>query len=105
MALKSAILSILGHDDLEWIVDELQIADVDRQSVEAMRAALACSDRVTADDLLSFLDTDRLRELKNLIEEVRQERREADDSRQSADMPALYRPSKRDGKRSKRPES
>jgi hypothetical protein len=105
MALKSAILSILGHDDLEWIVDELKIPDVDHSSVEAMRAALACSDRVTSDELLSFLSTDRLRELKMLIEEVRQERRMADESRESADTLALYRPSKRDGKRSKRPQS
>ena len=105
MALKSAILSILGRDDLEWIVGQLQIADVDHSSVEAMRAALARSNRVTDDELLSFLNTDTLRELKKLIGEVQQERRVADDSRQSDDTLALYRPSKRDGKRSKRPES
>ncbi len=105
MALKSAILSILGRDDLEWIVGELQIADVDHSSVEAMRAALARSNRVTGDELLSFLSTDTLRELKKLIGEVQQERREGDASRQSDDRLAMYRPSKRDDKRSKRPES
>ena len=44
-------------------------------SVEAMRAALARSDRVTGDELLCFLSTDTLRELKKLIGEVQQERR------------------------------
>lgn len=63
MALKSAILSLLGRDDLCWIVDSLEIDDVDRRNVAGMRATLADDLNLSGEQLLRFLSTDTLRQL------------------------------------------
>ena len=60
MKLKSAILSVLGLRPLKQIVDTLEI-DVDRRSVEAMRAVLSRSRKVTAEDLLRNLRKDEIK--------------------------------------------
>ena len=45
MRLKPGILSVLSRDGLKQIVDDLEIDDVDRRSVEGMRAAIATTRR------------------------------------------------------------
>ena len=62
MQLKSTILPVLGRRTLKRIVDSLEI-DVDRRSVEAMRAALSRSRRVAAEDLLHHMLKDEIRAL------------------------------------------
>jgi hypothetical protein len=62
MQLKSTILSVLGRRTLKRIVDKLEI-DVDRRSVEAMRAALSRSRKVAAEDLLHHMLKDEIRAL------------------------------------------
>jgi hypothetical protein len=66
MQLKSTILSGLGLRTLKRIVDALEI-DVDRRSVEAMRAVLSRSRKVTAEDLLGHMRKD---EMKTVCEGV-----------------------------------
>jgi hypothetical protein len=75
VALKSAILSILGRDDLRWILDSLEIDDVDRHNVADMRAALADDPDLSGEQLLRFLSTDMLRQLRTAVKQVWQERR------------------------------
>jgi hypothetical protein len=75
VALKSAILSILDCGDLRWIVDSLEIDDVDRHDVADMRAALADDPNLSGEQLLRFLSTDMLRQLRNMVQQVWQERR------------------------------
>lgn len=61
MRLKQAILAELGRDELKTIVDRLDLADVDRRSAEAMRAALAGSRRATPEALLSEMAVGQLK--------------------------------------------
>ena len=56
MKLKPAILSTLGRDRLKRLVDALELPDVDRRSVEAMRGVLSRSRRATPQELLTRLD-------------------------------------------------
>jgi hypothetical protein len=81
VALKSAILSILGRDDLCWIVDSLEIDDVDCRDVTGMRAALADDLTLSGEQLLRFLSTDMLRQLRAMVAQVRQVRRGASAAR------------------------
>lgn len=97
MALKSAILSILGRDDLCWVVDSLEIGDVDRRDVASMRAALADDFKLTGEQLLRFLSTDMLRQLRAMVEQVRQGRRQASAGRNDGKRLKLHQPS--NGKR------
>ena len=62
MRLKSTILPVLGRHTLKRIVDALEI-DVDRRSVEAMRAALSRSRKVAVEDLLHHMRKDEIRAL------------------------------------------
>ena len=61
MNLKSTILSVLGRATLRQIVESMEIEDVDRRNVEAMRAALSRSRRVTAEDVLGYLRKDEIK--------------------------------------------
>ena len=92
MALKSAILSILGRDDLCWIVDSLEIDDVNRRDVADMRAALADDLTLSGEQLLRFLSTDMLRQLRAMVDQLRQERREARVGRKGGKRPKLQFP-------------
>jgi hypothetical protein len=60
MKLKSVILSVLGLRPLRHLVDALEI-DVDRRSVEAMRAVLSRSRKVATEDLLQNLRKDEIK--------------------------------------------
>ena len=51
-ATLQAILTLLGRDNLRRIVDDLGIDDVDRRSVDGMRARLSRARNVSAEDLL-----------------------------------------------------
>lgn len=63
MKLKQAILSVLGRDDLKRIVDGLEISDVDRRSVDDMRAILSRAHRATAEVLLEYLYEDHVKQV------------------------------------------
>ena len=58
MKLKHAILERLNRDDLKEICDRLEIDDVDRRSVEAMRVKLSRLRRASPEVLLDFLYED-----------------------------------------------
>jgi hypothetical protein len=60
MKLKSAILSVLGREDLKRVVDDLGLDGVDRHSVNAMWTAIAGSRRVGGEGLLGYLRKDGL---------------------------------------------
>jgi len=61
MNLKTAILHSLARADLKQILDDLELASVDRRSADAMRSALAQSRRLTLEGLLGYLRKDALR--------------------------------------------
>ena len=67
MKLRPAILSILGRDDLKHIVDDLEIAGVDRRSVEGMRAALGRARRASAADLLWYMQKGQVQEVCEVV--------------------------------------
>ncbi len=92
MTLKSAILSILGRDDLRWIVDSLEIDNVDRRNMADMRAALANDPNLSGEQLLRFLSSDMLRQLRTMVKQVWQERREASAGRKDGKRPKLHQP-------------
>jgi hypothetical protein len=55
MKLKRAILAELSRDELKDIVEQLELADVDRRSAETMREALARSRRASPKALIEHL--------------------------------------------------
>ncbi|HEV3025618.1 MAG TPA: hypothetical protein VGX76_24265, partial [Pirellulales bacterium] len=67
MRLKHAILLELGRDELKRIVDELELAGVDRRSIDEMRDALSRSRRATPALLLGHLGE---AEVKSVCENV-----------------------------------
>ena len=60
MTLKSILLSVLGRKTLKRIVDDHEIDDVDRRSIEAMRAALSRLRQLTAEDVLAYMRKDEV---------------------------------------------
>ena len=56
MKLKQAILAVRDRDTLKTIVDDLEIEEVDRRSVEAMRAKVSRSRRASPEVLLEYLN-------------------------------------------------
>jgi hypothetical protein len=61
MKLKPAILALLSRDQLKQIVDGLGVADVDRRSVDAMRAAVGACRRASTETLLGYLAKDAIK--------------------------------------------
>ena len=61
MNVKRVILSILNRDDLKHIVDDLEIDEVDRRSVNAMRDKLTRSRKVSDEVLIRYLRKDELK--------------------------------------------
>ena len=55
MKLKHAILEVLGRDVLKQVCGDLDVADVDLRSVEAMCAKLSRAHRATAAVLFEYL--------------------------------------------------
>ena len=45
MKLKKAILAVMDRDTLKAVVDDLEIEEIDRRSVEAIRAKVSRSRR------------------------------------------------------------
>ena len=62
MKLKPAILAVLDRHDLKRLVDDLDIAEVDRRSAEAMRAVLARSRKAVPEVLLGYARKEQLTE-------------------------------------------
>lgn len=56
MKLKQAILTIMDRDTLKALVETLEISDVDRRSVENMRAGMSRSRRTEPETLLAHLN-------------------------------------------------
>jgi len=56
MKLKSAILGIMDRDTLKAVVDDLEIEEVDRRSIEAMQAKVSRSRRARPEVLLEYLN-------------------------------------------------
>ena len=68
MKLKPAILALLDRHDLKRLVDDLGIADVDRRSAEAMRAALARSHKAQPEMLLGYARKEQLPNAEALLQ-------------------------------------
>ena len=69
MKLKRAILEVMSRETLKVALDSLELADVDRRSVKAMRSRLARARRATPEALLRKLrvtDVRRVCELQGL---------------------------------------
>ena len=67
MKLKSAILGIMDRDTLKAVVDALEMEDVDRRSLEAMRAKVSRSRRAKPEILLAHLNE---KQVKAVCEEM-----------------------------------
>jgi hypothetical protein len=68
MKLKHAILEQLGREELKRIVDQLEIEEVDRRSVDDMRRVLSRSRRATPPILLEYLGETEVKAVCELIE-------------------------------------
>jgi adenine-specific DNA-methyltransferase len=67
MKLKQVILAVMDRDTLKAVVDDLEIEEVDRRSIEAMRAKVSRSHRATPEVLLDYLNE---RQVKAVCEEM-----------------------------------
>ena len=67
MTLKSAILAVMDRDTLKAVVDDLEIEEVDRRSIEAMRAKVSRSRRAGSEVLIAYLNE---RQVKAVCEEM-----------------------------------
>ena len=67
MKLKKAILAVMDRNTLKAVVDDLEIEEVDRRSVEAMRARVSRSRRAGSEVLIEFLNE---RQVKAVCEEM-----------------------------------
>ncbi|MEI8372806.1 MAG: N-6 DNA methylase [Planctomycetota bacterium] len=76
MKIKPAILSIFSRNELKRLVDDLEIANVDRRSVEGMRTALSLSRKITPDVLLPYMAKGQLVEACQLLGHSGKGRRE-----------------------------
>ena len=69
MKLKKSILSIMGNDSLKAVIDDLEIAGIDRRSNEAMRKKLSRARSASPALLLRRLGA---REVKQVIDSTMQ---------------------------------
>lgn len=69
MKLKKAILQVLDRDQLKAVCDELGINDVDRRSVDAMRAKLSRARRATPEVLFSDIGEEAVKAVAELVGE------------------------------------
>jgi hypothetical protein len=76
MRLKPAILSVLSRDDLKRLLDDLGIAEVDRRSVEAMRAALGRSHKARPEVILDYAGKEQVTEACRMLGVAANGRRE-----------------------------
>ena len=67
MKLKKAILAVMDRDTLKAVVDDLEIEEIDRRSVEAMRAKVSRSRRAGSELLIAYLNE---RQAKAVCEEM-----------------------------------
>jgi adenine-specific DNA-methyltransferase len=67
MKLKQAILSTLGRERLKTLVDRLEVADVDRRSVDDMCVRLSKARKATPQLLLEHLGEDEVKEVCELL--------------------------------------
>ena len=67
MKLKQAILRVMGRDVLKEAVNDLELDDVDRRSVQEMRARLSRSRRATPEYLLEFLSEQNVKHVCELL--------------------------------------
>ncbi len=67
MKLKQAILAVVDSDTLKAVVDDMEIEEVDRRSVEAMRTKVSRSRRASPEVLLEYLNE---RHVKAVCEEM-----------------------------------
>jgi len=67
MKLKQAILAVVDRDTLKAVVDDMEIQEVDRRSVEAMRTKVSRSRRSTFEVLIEYLNE---KQVKAVCEEM-----------------------------------
>ena len=67
MKLKQAILRVMGRDVLKEAVNDLELDDIDRRSVQKMSARLSRSRRATPEYLLEFLSEQNVKHVCELL--------------------------------------
>jgi hypothetical protein len=67
MKLKQAILTVMGRDELKRAVDDLDMGDVDRRSIDDMRRRLSRARLATPELLLQYLYEEEVKDICALV--------------------------------------